>query len=120
MSRHPFHDFFPCGQFSLFDPGELSKEMEHVLEEEGFCAARALGDREPDQLDGIADRRSAPQIEIFEFTPRVVDVVENSDGRIVTPGEGVKDLAPGGFALIVFDRGRVFFEDFHHPVPNAH
>ena len=72
VAIHPALDLAPIRQPPGIAPGELAKELQHVLEKGGLGATGAAVDGEPDELDGIAHRQLAPQVEIFDLESRVL------------------------------------------------
>ena len=100
-------------------PGELPEEVEHVLEEEGLGAARAVVDRQPEEPERVADRQLTSKVQIHEFPARVVDVVQDPDRRVVPPLESLKELWTRMFAPVELQGSRTVLQLVQDPVAQA-
>ena len=85
VALHPGLDLVAGGPAPPGSPSELAEQVQHIPEELGLGTAGTAVHGEPQLPYGRADRDGSPQIEVHEIAAVVVHVVEQPDGRQVTP-----------------------------------
>ena len=119
MTVHPFLDTRLCGQRGLAVPRELAEQLQHVVEEKRLGTAGAIGDGEPDKLDGVTGSDLAAQIQILEFAAGVVDVVQNADRSEILPAQCLQRFAVVMLVLIETHSSRIRLQFAKDPVAHA-